>query len=187
MVITRAISRLLENVSFAHTTTSTPNNSEIEITTINMPRENIASTSSSVTNFVKLPIFWTSCPEAWFIQAEMQFSLHNIIDDEKRYQNVVISLPESVITNVIDIIQNNHSNDKYNQIKLALCKRFSLSDESRLNKLFSEISLGDKTPSELFRDMNLIAGNKSSINCDILYKLWIRQLPQNIQTQLVST
>ena len=181
MVITRAISRLMNNVSFDH---STPNTSA---TVITMPQNQSEPMSANRTSYVKLPSFWTSCPEAWFIQAEMQFLLHNIDDDAKRFQNIVISLPENVITSVLDVIQSTDVNQRYAQLKNALCKRFTLSDESRMNKLFSELSLGDKTPSELFRSMTLIAGNNSAISQQLILKLWMRQLPQNIQSHLTSS
>ncbi|XP_017471949.1 PREDICTED: uncharacterized protein LOC108367445 [Rhagoletis zephyria] len=35
---------------------------------------------------VKLPQFWTSCPEAWFIHAEMQFSTKNITQETTKYE-----------------------------------------------------------------------------------------------------
>lgn len=149
----------------------------------NLPMTN---DSNQISSF-KLPPFWISCPEAWFIQTEMQFNVKRVIDDTIKYQHVIIALPQEVITKILDILQNPPTVNKYGFIKKVLCDRFSLSEEKRLEQLFSDKQIGDRKPSEFYRDMSNIAGSVTMIGSDLLYKLWLRKLPQELQIHLTST
>jgi hypothetical protein len=42
---------------------------------------------------VKLPLFWTANPRAWFTSAEGPFQLHNIANEESRFFNCLHALP----------------------------------------------------------------------------------------------
>lgn len=136
---------------------------------------------------LKLPCFWTSCPEAWFIQTEIQFNIKQINDDTDKYYHVVVALPQEVITKVLDILQKPPLTNKYEFLKKHLCERFSLSEEKRLEKLFSDKQIGDRKPSEFYRDMLNISGSVSMIGNELLYKLWLRKLPKELQIHLSSS
>lgn len=194
MVITRGNSPITQTpVSQSQTLTTQSSTGINTSTTTTTPilstssSQSLNSVSSSQIYKLKLPSFWSTCPEAWFIQAEMQFLLHNVDDDNIKFQLVIISLSQDIITKVLDVVQNPPSIRKYESIKKALCERFSLSEESRIEKLFSDTSIGDRKPSELFHDMCSLAGTNTLIGRELLYKLWLRQLPQQLQLHLTST
>ena len=54
---------------------------------------------------VKLPPVWINKKEGWFAQAEAQFNLRRITDDDTRYWHVVASLSDEVAERASPIIE----------------------------------------------------------------------------------
>ena len=54
------------------------------------------------TNAVALK-FWPMQPTVWFVQAELQFALHNITDDVTKYYNMVAVLDHTTAGQLVDI------------------------------------------------------------------------------------
>ncbi|XP_037820416.1 uncharacterized protein LOC119609643 [Lucilia sericata] len=86
---------------------------------------------------VKLPQFWTNCPEAWFVHAEMQFATKGTTIDQTKYEYIITALPQDVIIKVLDIIQNPTTTDRYLNLKKGLIERHPLSETSKLDKILS--------------------------------------------------
>ena len=55
---------------------------------------------------VKLPPVWTGKIEAWFAQAEAQFHLWKITDDDPRYWHIVSCLGDEVAERASPIIDD---------------------------------------------------------------------------------
>lgn len=138
---------------------------------------------------LKLPPFWTSCPIAWFVQTESQFKIKKITNESTKFDYVIASLPEEVIMNVLDIIQNQDEPNKYSAIKSALINRHSDTDEKKLDKLLTErdTELGDRRPSEFYRYLEVLAFNLKIVSKELVKKLWMRRLPPNLNISLVAT
>lgn len=134
---------------------------------------------------VKLPQFWTSCPDAWFVQVEMQFATKNISVDQTKYEYIITALPQEVIIKVLDVIQNPPVSDRYVNLKKVLIERHSLSESSRLDKILSDSEMGDRKPSEFYRSLALLAG--SSFSQEVLMKLWLRKLPKTLNVALTGS
>ncbi|XP_061398050.1 uncharacterized protein LOC133333774 [Musca vetustissima] len=134
---------------------------------------------------VKLPGFWTNCPEAWFIHVEMQFATKGIVVDKTKYEYVITALPQDVIMMVLDVIQNPAGNNRYEVLKDVLIKRHTLSESKRLEKIVADSEIGDQKPSEFYRAMLLLAGTRFSQ--DMLKRLWIRKLPKNLNVALMGS
>lgn len=139
---------------------------------------------------IKLPQFWNQCPATWFITVENSLDLEKITSNKSKYQHVLAALPQHVAMRVSDIIRNGKRD--YDQLKNELISRFSISEEQRLNTLLSESNavIGDRRPSEFFLFLEQIANsgtNNTSINNELLIKLWMRRLPDNIYTHLVAS
>lgn len=162
-------------------------NSDQNSASVNMNNQHFNFPNVNNTPSLKLPQFWTSCPAAWFIQIEMLFDINQIRDDVRKYQYVTVALSQEVVTKILDILQAPPANNKYEFIKKVLCERFSLSEERRLEQLFSDREIGDRKPSEFYRDMVNIAGSLSMIGNELIYKLWVRKLPAELQIHLTSS
>ena len=60
------------------------------------PCNNITSMTTGVDAVsLKLPTFWTSTPTTWFAQAEAQFIVRNITNDDTKYYYVIAALDSS--------------------------------------------------------------------------------------------
>lgn len=134
---------------------------------------------------IKLPQFWASNPQTWFIQAESQFSISKIKSETDRYHYVISALTQDVIETVIDFIQSPPNENLYSNFKKLLIDRHSLSVEKRIEKLISSEQLGDRKPSELFRSFSRLAGSAEGISEQLIKKLWLRRLPQVINLALI--
>ncbi|XP_065356419.1 uncharacterized protein LOC135950819 [Calliphora vicina] len=196
MVLTRSSTR--KNISLDVEQPTTSNNSIYSPLSCSSPNNHLrvmenSNMNNQVFNYpivndnVKLPPFWISCPQAWFIQTEIQFNIKQITDDTTKYQHVIIALPQEVIIKILDVLQKPPTLNKYEFLKNTLCERFSLSEEKRLEQLFSDKQIGDRRPSEFYRDMSNVAGSVSLIGNDLLYKLWLRKLPKELQVHLTSS
>lgn len=134
---------------------------------------------------LKLPQFWTNCPDAWFIQIEMQFATKGISIDQTKYEYIITALPQEVIIKVLDVIQNPPATNRYLNLKNVLIERHSLSENSRLDKILSDSEMGDRKPSEFYRSLALLAG--SSFSQEVLKKLWLRKLPKTLNVALTGS
>ena len=76
--------------------------------------------------FVKLLKFWIENHHARFIHVETLFNIHNISDENVKYQNVIVALSQEVVAKIIDIVQVPSTTNKYEKFKNALSERFLL-------------------------------------------------------------
>jgi hypothetical protein len=132
----------------------------------------------------KAPPFWESDPELWFFQIEAQFNIANITVDTTKFNSVVASLDTKVLSCVRDVIQTPPAEDAYLTLKKRILAQYSRSESARLKLLLQDLQLGDKRPSELFRDMQNLSNAK--VGEDILRTLWLQRLPIHMQ-QILST
>ncbi|BHF62288.1 hypothetical protein SprV_0200527000 [Sparganum proliferum] len=130
----------------------------------------------------KLPPFTPSNPRVWFRQIEAVFSTSRITSERTRYSYVVQSLPFDVAVDVDDLLDPIPANDPYTQLKNAVIQRVAKSANRMLRELFTQVELGDQTPSQLMRHMrSLLAG--SHMDDDIFRQIWLDKLP--VPTQQV--
>ena len=69
---------------------------------------------------LKLPTFWVTSPSAWFAQAEAQFALRNISQDDTKYYYVVASLDSATATRALSVIAQPPQANKYVCLKTFL-------------------------------------------------------------------
>lgn len=153
-----------------------------------MPNNETESETGCVENLnhIKLPPFWSSKPELWFKQIESQFFIHKINSDKSKYHLTVANLPIDIFSEVIDVINNPPNSNMYESLKGIIINRLTLSEEARLDKLISRSELGDKRPSNFFRELLQISGDKI-IDEKLLIKLWRRRLPAVIDIALTAS
>ncbi|KAJ3665825.1 hypothetical protein Zmor_001295 [Zophobas morio] len=58
-------------------------------------------------------------------------------------------------------------------------------EEKQLRKLINEMELGDRQPSQLFREMKALAGQQ--MNSEVVKTLWLQRLPPHVQLVLSAS
>ncbi|XP_043288473.1 uncharacterized protein [Venturia canescens] len=132
----------------------------------------------------RLEPFWVHAPKLWFMSAEAYFQQHRITSDTSKFNAVVTHLGSTVMLQVSDLVEDAPVNDKYLTIKQTLIERFSDSKQKQLNRLLTEMELGDKKPSQLHREMKRLAGD--SLSAEALRTLWMQRMPFNVQCSLAA-
>ena len=132
---------------------------------------------------LKLPTFWTSTPTTWFAQAEAQFIVRNITNDDTKYYYVVAALDSSDSTaNRAKSLLVAPPTNRYDAIKTFLTSAYELSNYERATALYNLAGLGDSKPSKLMDTMlGLMGDNKP---CILFHHLFLLQLPTYVRSQL---
>ena len=133
---------------------------------------------------LKLPTFWTSQSEVWFVQAEAQFELRRVTADETKYFYVLAALDQETATRVLDLIRRPPNEDKYKALKDRLIDTFGLSKHERASRLLHFRLLGDSKPSALMDEMLALLGDHTP--CLLFEQLFLERLPEDIRIQLVD-
>ncbi|XP_065217395.1 uncharacterized protein LOC135843437 [Planococcus citri] len=133
---------------------------------------------------VKCPPFWRADPTLWFVQVEAQFANAGISADLTKYNTIIAALEHDVMSKITDIVLSPPNQNKYDNLKNKMIKRFSDSGDKKVSILLNEIILGDQKPSSLFRKMKQLADGQATDN--FLKGLWLKKLPENVHTVLVS-
>ena len=86
---------------------------------------------------LKLPTFWTSQPEVWFVQAEAQFQLRGIAADSTKYYHVLAVLDQETATRLLDLVSRPPSENKYEQLKARLLETFGRRERAFVYFIFA--------------------------------------------------
>nr|CDS33832.1 gag pol polyprotein [Hymenolepis microstoma] len=73
------------------------------------------------------------------------------------FRHTIVALPSNVTSVVFDIVDDVPEDICYDLLKRAAISRLSISREKRLQHLFSQVKLGDRSPSQLLRYMRSLA------------------------------
>lgn len=142
-------------------------------------------TQAAPIRFKPVP-YWPRSPDSWFIALEAQFAVNRITSDTAQFYLTLQSLDEKAIQTCRDVVTRPPEAGKYLALKKAILTRLGESEDSRLTRVIHDLDLGDKRPSELFRDMQNLA--EDQISNAVLKKLWLQRLPSQMQAILaVST
>lgn len=119
--------------------------------------------------------------DLWFAQMRSWFELNRITADNTKYNMVVAHLRHDMIEQVEDLVRNPPANDKFEAIKNALVLQFADSERTRIHKLLSGITLGDKKPSHLLQELRRanVGGDDS-----LLKNVWMQRMPVQAQAAL---
>jgi hypothetical protein len=102
---------------------------------------------------VKLSPFWAASPANWFLQAEAQFAVRDVMNPLDRYYLVMAALGEPQIDLVSSVLPPAPDKTSYELIKNALVASHSLTPYQKVDRLMSMEPLGGRKPSEMLATM----------------------------------
>lgn len=141
------------------------------------PAEPIGIQNAHVTYArVRMPTVTNTNIEAWFTSMDYWFIASGITADQQRFSTILAAIDPNVLAQLTDAIREQPAEGKYEFIKLKLIAHFADSEQRKLNRLLSEMPLGDKRPSELYHEMKQVAGNV--LGEAALKGLWSQRLPE---------
>ena len=120
----------------------------------------------------------------WFVQLEDVFVTRKITSQATKFATLVPALPPSIVEEVADILDSVPEHEPYTHLKEAILKRTGCSDEKALRRLFRNVTIRDRTPSQLLRPMKTTLGQHKMAE-PILRGLWMEKLP-SIITQILA-
>ena len=150
------------------------------------PPTTYASAEISAVN-LRLPPFWPADPQLWFAQVEAQFACKRITSQRSRFDHVVSSLSPEFAAEVRDLLLSPPAENPYTVLKEQLTKRTTLSEQRKLQQLFTGEELGDRKPTQLLRRMQQLLGDHSTLDTSFLRELFLQRLPPNVRMVLAST
>ena len=125
------------------------------------PRRNAIDTMSNdgrTSPRCRLPPFWRSQPAMWFLHAEASMAQDAVNSDEGKYRSVVASLDMDTLSDLADSLVAPPAEGKYDALKECALQRFTEPPERQLQRVFNEIRLDGRKPSQLHRYMCTLAG-----------------------------
>ncbi|XP_063357972.1 uncharacterized protein LOC134647520 [Cydia amplana] len=132
----------------------------------------------------RIPDFWVDQPRVWFIRTEAVLTPQKIGDDAK-FDMVVSKLPKEVILRLTDFLTKPPETNKYQALKSKLLTTLEDSKNRQIEKVLSEMDLGDQKPSHLLVKMRNLA--KGSFPDDTLRIMWQNHLPTIVRAVLVAS
>jgi hypothetical protein len=87
---------------------------------------------------VKLPPFWTTNPQFWFMSAEGSVQLRNIVDEESRFYNCLHTLLEATVSLIADLVEADPlPANPYTELSRRLLAAHQLTDIQQVEQLFN--------------------------------------------------
>lgn len=131
---------------------------------------------------IKVPTFYETDPEMWFIVLEAQFTAKSITADKTKFAHVISNLNCQTAMQVKDILKSPYETGHYDKLKRALITIYAETATEKLRKLLSNAEMGDKKPSQFLHDMRSLADNR--VGDDLIKSLWIQRLPATARAVL---
>lgn len=133
---------------------------------------------------IKLPVFPKKHIKLWFAQVEAQFTTWKITSEKTKFAYVAGQLDHDIAERVADIILAPPEENPYSTLKSRLISELEESEQRQLRRLLEEITLDDRKPSVLLRELRSYANGK--VNDDFLKGLFIQRLPAHVRAILAS-
>ncbi|CDW55401.1 gag pol polyprotein [Trichuris trichiura] len=135
---------------------------------------------------VKVPPFWTNSPALWFKRVEAQFQIARITADETKFNYIVRGMEAPIFKQCFLIVDNPSAEGKYEALKRRVLDRFADSNQKRFQTLLCGMQIEGDKPRVLQGMLREVSPNFDNVNA-IIHRLWIQQLPVNVQTCLART
>ena len=129
----------------------------------------------------RIPTFWRDKPVLWFAQFETVVNPQKP-SDEAKFSLLVAHIEKTDVEQIGDIIMSKTRAGRYEEAKKRLLSVYEESETKQLEKLLTEMDLGDQKPSQLLRSMREPARDKMPDST--LQILWMRPLPASTRAVL---
>lgn len=129
----------------------------------------------------RIPNFWCDKPVLWFAQFETVVNPQKP-GDEAKFSLLVAHLEKSDVEQIGDILMSKARAGRYEEAKQRLLSVYEESETKQLERLLTEMELGDQKPSQLLRSMREPARDKMPDTT--LQILWMRHLPASTRAVL---
>ncbi|XP_063623100.1 uncharacterized protein LOC134795199 [Cydia splendana] len=139
---------------------------------------------SGIATNIRIPPIWRDQIRLWFVQFESIVAPLKK-GDQAMYELAIAKLERQDLDEVSDILLKPPETKKYETLKTRLTTVYEESKERSLQRLLSEMELGDLKPSQLLRRMKTLAG--SNISETALRILWSNHLPLSVRAVVVSS
>lgn len=144
---------------------------------LSQPPQEIAGISLSM----RIPPFWRDKPRLWFISFEAATS--DLKKSQAQLAQMVIAqLEKQDVEQISDLLYNPPSSEQYLTLKNRLISAYEESDSRQMQKLLSEIELGEQKPTQLLRHMRSLARDK--VPDTTLRLMWTNHLPPHVRAVL---
>ncbi|VDP26243.1 unnamed protein product [Schistosoma mattheei] len=101
-------------------------------------------------------------------------SRDNIKSEEIRYRDLCYIIPPSVAKEARDLTLS--PPQPYIILRREMMNRLLLSDSQRIQRLFQRETLGDRSPSQFLRHLQVVVGD-NTVDEAVLKQGWIKALP----------
>ncbi|XP_067619883.1 uncharacterized protein [Eurosta solidaginis] len=132
-----------------------------------------------------VPAMSSSNIEAWFTSMDFWFTASGIRSDKQKAATVFAALDPTVVSQLAQVIADMPQSDKFEYVKTKIIEHFADREQRRLNRLLSELPLGDRKPSELYLEMKRVAG--TTLGDAALNGLWTKRLPAFAQPVIAAS
>ncbi|KAJ0179006.1 hypothetical protein K1T71_000787 [Dendrolimus kikuchii] len=139
------------------------------------------SNLAQITVSSRIPDFWTDQPRLWFAQFDAIVANQKLSEGNK-YNLVVTKLNKESIQQVTDLLLQPPQEKPYASLKERLLTVYEESEIRKVQKLLSEIDLGNQKPSQLLRKMKDLAQDKFPEQT--LRIMWTGHLPPAVRAIL---
>lgn len=136
---------------------------------------------SGVSTSLRIPPIWRDRIRLWFAQFEAIISPQKK-GDQTMFELVIGQLERQDLDEISDIILHPPDKNRYEALKTRLLEAYEESEQRQVQRLLSEMELGDLKPSQLLRRMKSLAGD--NIKDSTLRIMWTNHLPQSVRAVL---
>ena len=88
-------------------------------------------------------------------------------------------LPSEIAKEIEDILERPPTEKQFDMLKEAILSRLERSDNAKLRELLNNVSMGDRTPSQLLHFMKSLLGRRH-MDERIMRQFWFEKLPQTM-------
>ena len=126
-----------------------------------------------------VPSFNRDSPEFYFQLMETSLNVQGITDEQKRFFQIFMGLPDDVKFKHRELLASNSPN-KIKELKDSVAKSFSVPPEDKIKTLLASDGLGDRKPSEYLQYIRSLQGPNTDCNSLLIQHLFLKAMPQNI-------